>query len=117
MTTYWHIAWDGYQAGTDLICRADQAAAGIESPWTWDDADDGFDADVICLFDDTEQGRQEADWLWYERPTYALLRIEVPADTDRAIVHVAEGYPAMYGHIPADWITVVATTYTEGAIA
>jgi hypothetical protein len=114
MATYWHIAWDGYQGG-DLHCRAELAASGIETPWKWNDADEGFDGDVVCVFPDTPRGRTEADWLWYEHPTYQLLRIDVPADEhDERMTTVEEGYPAARGHIPAAWITHVHAGYAEG---
>lgn len=115
MTTYWHIAWDGYQPGDDLICRRAQSA--IESPWTWDEADEGFDSDVICLFPDSEKGRTEADWLWSDRPSYTLLRVEIPeGQTEVLLTTVEEGYPAAYDRIPAEWVTVIASGYREGAI-
>lgn len=111
--TYWHIAHPSYTGG-DLLCRAELDLLGIAPEWAWTDAPEGFDADVVCVFPDTEQGRTEADWLWYERKSYVLLRIEIPADVDLAEVY--EGYPAVRNSIPAAWITEVRRGYADGAI-
>lgn len=113
MATYWHIAHPSYDGG-DLICRNNQPAAGVDIDWAWDDADEGFDGDVICLFPDTEQGRRETDWLWFERPEHILLRIDTPDGT--ATTTVEEGYPAIIGTIPGEWITEVRRGYEEGTI-
>jgi hypothetical protein len=114
MTTYWHIADASYDGG-DLLCRNELADEDRAPEWAWgDDAPEGYDGDVVCLFTDTEQGRTEADWLWYERKDGVLLRIEVPKGT--RIVSVAEGYPAILGRIPAEWIIEVRRGYADGAI-
>lgn len=114
--TYWHIAHPSYDGG-DLLCRAQLALEDRAPEWTWDEAPEGFDADVVCLFPDTAAGRQEADWLWYDRPDYHLVRVVIPEDqTDVLMTTVDEGYPAAHEHIPAAWCTTVATTYTEGAL-
>ncbi len=108
MTTYWHIAHPDYTGG-DLLSRAN---LGDDAPaWVWDDAPEGVDADVVCLFPDTPRGRTEADWLWYERRDYHLLRVELPDDQPTEIVE--EGYPAVLGGIPAEYITKVRTGYAE----
>lgn len=111
MQTYWHIAHPSYTAGADLICRQNQP----EPPeWRWDSADEGVDGDVVCLFPDTPRGRTEADWLWYERPDYHLLRVDIPDYVE--MTEVEEGYPAVGGHIPAECITLVRTGYAENVV-
>lgn len=115
MARYWHIAHPNYTTGDDLTCRNQLAQEGRAPEWAWGDAPEGFDGDVICLFPDADTGRQEADWLWYERQDHLLLAVDL--DDDTQLVTVEEGYPAVLGSIPADRIRVVATEYTEGVIA
>ncbi len=115
--TYWHIADASYNGGP-LVCRDSLARAGNAPAWKWgDDAPDGFDGDVVCLFADTPRGRTEADWLWHEHQAFHLLRVDVPADVhDDVMTTVAEGYPAVRDEIPAEWITHVRAGYDERAI-
>lgn len=111
MTTYWHIAHPDYTGG-DLLSRDN---LGDDAPkWMWDDADDGLDAEVVCLFPDTPRGRTEADWLWYERKDYHLLRVDLP--DDYPMTKVEEGYPAVNDEIPAEYITIIQTGYDESAV-
>lgn len=105
MATYWHIAWEGYEPGAPLRCRNRLLADGVEVPWRWDEADEGFDCDVVCLFPDTPRGRTEADWLWSQRPTDHLLRVDLPDGFP--LETVEEGYPAALGEIPAEQVTHV----------
>src|SRR2546430_13919958 len=102
-TTYWHIAYDGYQPGDALLCRNDQTE--IDTPWKWgEDAEEGFDGNVVCLFPDTPRGWTEADWLWYEHPTYHPLRIDLPGG-DYPVTEVDEGYPAVDHKVPGEYVT------------
>src|SRR5690606_12098277 len=103
--TYWHVAHPSYNGG-DLLCRDYLARRGIAPEWAWPDAPEGYDGNVVCLFPDTPSGREEADWLWYERPAYTLLRVTIPADVhDEILTEVEEGYPAVEHQIPAEWVT------------
>jgi hypothetical protein len=113
-STYWHIAHPDYQSGDDLLCRSQLAQEGRAPEWAWDEADQGFDGDVVCLFPDTAGGRTDADWLWSERPNYALLRIDLPSDI--RTIQVEEGYPAVPGCICGETVTVVRAGYVEGLI-
>lgn len=116
MTTYWHIAHPSYVGG-DLLCRNELTQQGIAAQWAWgDDAPEGFDGDVVCLFPDTDDGRRDADWLWSERPDHVLLRVEIPEDSDQTIAQVEEGYPGLLDHVDADWITEIRRGYADGAI-
>jgi hypothetical protein len=114
MTTYWHIAHPSYTSGSDLRCRVELEADGQAPEWMWDDAEEGLDGGVVCLFPDTPRGRTEAEWLWYERRPYVLLRVEVPADVE--VGEVDEGYPCVEGRVPAAWITEVRRGYAERVV-
>jgi hypothetical protein len=112
--TAWHIAHPSYKPGDPLYSRDQQPYVGIETPWKWDDAPEGFDGDAVALFPDSPEGREEADWLWYEFPDYVLLRITVPSEHDRGDVEMRlleEGYPAVIDEIPPEWISVVRRGY------
>lgn len=112
-TTYWHIAHPTYTGG-DLISRSQLAANGIAPEWAWDEAPEGFDDSVVCLFPNTPRGRTEADWLWYERQDHTLIRVEVPDETP--ITQVEEGYPAIEDRIPAAWCTTIRHGYAENTV-
>jgi hypothetical protein len=114
--TYWHIAHASYTGG-DLLCRDYLQRDGLAPEWAWDDADEGFDGNVVCLFPDTDGGREEATWLWQDRPDHVLLRVDVPEYLhDDVIGEVEEGYPAVDHQIPAAWITEVRRGYAEGVL-
>lgn len=114
--TYWHVAHPSYRGG-DLLCRDYLARDGIAPEWAWPDAPEGYDGNVVCLFPDTPSGRQEADWLWYERPAYVLLRVNIPADVhDEILTEVEEGYPAVAHQIPEEWVTEVRRGYAAGVL-
>lgn len=115
MTAYWHVAHESYRDGTPLVCRGDQARYGIETPWKWDDADEGTDEALVSLFPDTPDGRREAWWLWSEYPSYVLLRVEVD-EGEYMMTFVEEGYPAVQDRIDACDITVVRRGYADGVI-
>lgn len=114
MTTYWHIAHPAYTVGADLTCRDYLDRDGVAPEWQWVDADEGFDGNVVCLFPDTPRGRTEADWLWFERKDYHLLRVELPDYIE--VSEVEEGYPAVDHMIPAEHITIVRTGYAEDVV-
>lgn len=115
--TFWHVAHESYQAGQPLICRAELAAAGDAPEWGWgDDATEGFDPDVVCLFRDTADERDEADALWFSRPTGILLRVELPTEIAENLATVEEGYAAAFDRIDAEYITIIAIGYINGVI-
>jgi hypothetical protein len=112
---YWHIVWDGYTEGEPLLNRNKLLAEGFDVPWKWEEAEEGFDGDVICLFPDDPDGRRDADWMWSDFPSYLLLRVDLPDWWE--LIRVEEGYPAVCGvEIPAEYITVVAYQYQEGLL-
>lgn len=112
--TYWHIAHPKYPGG-DLLCRDYLVRDGAAPEWMWgDDAPEGFDGNVVCLFPDSPRGRTEADWLWFERKDYHLLRVELPDHVE--VGQGEEGYPAVVDHIPAEYVTLVRTGYAERAV-
>lgn len=59
-TMYWHIAHPAWTPDQPLRNRNALTADGIDIPWLWDEAPEGLDCDIVCLFPDTEQGRREA---------------------------------------------------------
>lgn len=104
---YWHIAHPTWQPGEPLRCRDNLLADGHELPWLWE-APDGTDGEIVCLFPDTEEGREEATWLHGDRPDYQIVRIDLPDDYDMTRAYM-EPYPAVYGEIPAGFLTVTDT--------
>ena len=105
MTTFWHIAHPAWIPGQPLRSRNALTADGIDIPWLWDEADEGTDCDVVCLFPDTDQGRMEAQWLSDDRPGYTILRVELPDDTNMGRAEW-EGYPTI-DEVPGECLTVV----------
>lgn len=114
MTTYWHIAHPTYTAGDDLTSRYQLVKENRAPEWQWNEADEGFDETVVCVFPDTPRGRTETDWLWYERQDSHLLRIELPEGYETT--KVEEGYPAVPDRIPAEYITLIRTGYAEHTV-
>lgn len=106
---YWHVTdrpWDG----GDLVCRDDQ---DDPAPWKWDDAPEGFDTEVVCLFGDVAEAREFRSLF---APGGSLLRVELEhiigrtvwdGDVERRIVHVREGYDAIVGRISAKAISML----------
>lgn len=116
--TAWHVAHPSYRPGDALVARDDQPSEGIETPWKWDDAPEGFDGDAVALFPDSPVGRRDADWLWSDFPDHVLLRVTVPPEDVREqnMRLLDEGYPSVVGTVPADWIKPVRRGYSDGAI-
>lgn len=105
--TYWHIAHPSWAPGQPLRSRNQLRAHGIDVPWLWDEADEGTDCDIVCLFADTEDGRQEAGWLLEDRPSYHVVRVELPDDVPLTRAEW-ESYDAVRDEIPAEYLTKVA---------
>lgn len=111
MTTYYHVAGEQYQAGEPLLCWDRLTDLGVAITWKWDEAEVGFDGDVVCLFVD----RAEADEFATEHGG-TLLIVTVPDAIDALydlpwggylqpeMTRVSEGYPAVRDGIPAEWI-------------
>jgi hypothetical protein len=114
--TFWHIAHHSYCDGDDLLCRDLLVKRGCAPEWHWDDAPEGFDGNVVCMFPDTPKGRVEADWYWDEQSQFVLLRVEVPDESAYLVGEVEEGYPAMDHRIPSEWITVIRRGYAENVV-
>lgn len=108
MVRYWHIAHPAWTPDQPLRSRDALIADGIDIPWLWDDADEGLDGDIVCLFPDTEQGRAEASWLAEDRPAYKIVRVDLGEGDDIEITRASwEPYPAVRREIPARCLTVV----------
>lgn len=104
MARFWHIAHPSWTPGEPLRCRYDLLDDGREIPWLWDEADEGTDCDRVCLFPDTEKGRDEAEWMLGERPGYTIVLVELPDDFP-LISATWEDYPAVWGEIPAEHLS------------
>lgn len=103
---YWHIAHPDWQPGQPLRCRDELLAEGHDVPWLWDEADEGLDGDIVCLFPDTEQGRKEAGWLLDDRPGYRVVHVDLPEGVE--VTRASwEDYPAVRSHVPAEHLTLV----------
>jgi len=113
---YYHVTGSEYQEGDPLLSLERLEEAGVEVEWKWEDADYGFDADVVCVFDDLKQAK-----LFKEdfHPNGKILKIAVvQEDLDDPIAWqtrwgfyitprqttVEEGYVAFRDGIPAEWI-------------
>lgn len=103
---FWHIAHPAWSPDEPLLCRNILQERGMDIPWSWDDADDGTDCDRICLFPDSEDGREEAAWLLDDRPGYSVVRVDLPEDVELVRAEW-EPYPAVLGEIPAKFLTRV----------
>lgn len=110
MTTYWHITGPDYTLGSDLLSWDRLVASGVSTEWKWDDAPEGYDGHLVCMFRDTPQERQERDWFRGEIAGAQVLRITIPdedvEDGTVTLAEVAEGYIAVLDTIPAHYITI-----------
>lgn len=104
---FWHIAHPAWSEGQPLRSRNALVADGIDIPWLWDEADEGADCDIVCMFSDTEQGRTEAEWLHDDRPGYSIVRIDLPDDYELTRAEW-EDYTAVRDEIPAEYLTKVS---------
>ena len=112
MARYVHIASKDYQHGQPLRCWNNLLDDGVVSvdDWKWSDADQGTDGDVVCMFDleDEDQAR-DAAWHFAEAGG-TILAVDLGAigadEAEPCLTYVAEGYPAVVGHIPASCLTV-----------
>lgn len=106
-TIYYHVAAAEYRVGSDLICRDELAEMGTAPEWHWDDADEGTDGHLVCLF--AADQMETAQWMLSEITGSTLLRIDLPADHELDVVTVEEGGAfacvAVAGRIPARYIT------------
>ena len=97
-TTYFHVADRSYKPGEDLFCWDELERLGCAPEWKWEEADIGFDGDVVCLFESLDEARE---FQAAHSPDGIILRVELP---EPAPVRVEEGYPAVYGRVPATYI-------------
>ena len=105
MTTYYHVASDRYQTGDDLLCWSRLADQGLvtDADWKWEDAEVGFDEDVVCLWESEAKARE-----FQAETNGRLLRIEIADDdTEIILTRVSEGFPAVLYSIPAYAITAI----------
>ena len=104
MQTYYHVAGEGYQQGDELLCWSRLLDRGLvsESDWKWEDAEVGFDGDVVCLYESEGDAREHlAEY------GGTLLRIEIEASNEEiTLTRVEEGFPAALYSIPAYAISI-----------
>jgi hypothetical protein len=108
VTRYWHIAHPTWEPDEPLMARDRLAEEGRAPEWLWDEAPEGTDCDRVCLFPDTDEGRQEAQWMLDDRPGYHIVRVDLPDDHDLTMIRAEwEPYPAVFAQIPAEYLTRV----------
>lgn len=105
MTTYFHIARESYSDGEDLLSWDSYIERYGEQPcvWKWEDADEGFDTDIVSLF----SSRDEAD-AYMDDFGGVMLHVTIPdwaEDEGMMIVTNSEGYTAVMSHIPAAFVS------------
>lgn len=113
----YHVAHESWEPGQPLVCR--DRLGDAAPPWKWEAAEEGFDSDVVCLFDDLDAAR-DFQRLYGGRLVAVDLPdgLEEPGDewddiTDldpygygRArLLVVDEGYLAITDGVPAAWLT------------
>jgi len=118
-TIRYHVAGPRY-AGGSLHCWDALVAAEIIdlTDWQWEDAPLGYDGDVVCVFSALDDAR---DHLAAVADGSRILVIAVPGEGDQAWEEcypgplgyglfaperttVDEGYEAIRGGVPAEWI-------------
>jgi len=109
---YYHIAGTQYVAGDALLCWDRLIDSGVAVEWKWDDADEGFDGDVVCLFSDLAEAEE-----FFSEHGGTLLTITVPEEIQDQyetpygdyiqprLTAVSEGYVAVFDGIPVEWIS------------
>lgn len=102
---FYHVAPANFRVGDDLLCYNELEAQGYDVAWKWEDAEDGFDGDVVCLFRSLDDARLFVeDFL----PTGQILSVDLSGADNVRLVTVSEGYDAALTRIPAEYITPVA---------
>lgn len=109
MATYYHVAPISYNEGEDLLSWDAYVERYGEQPtaWKWDEADEGFDTDIVSLFTDRAEASDYIDL--YMDGAAKVLTIEVGDDTDIRVRRNSEGYSCVIGRIPAEHIISVET--------
>lgn len=116
-TTVWHVAGEKYEAGDPLLPWNTLVEMGVLTgdDWHWDEAEEAFDGEVVCVYEAEDEAREHADDMGG-----TVLTIVIPDDhdDDDPILYsnpyggyitprserVAEGFLAFRGGIPAEWI-------------
>lgn len=98
---YFHVAPATFRIGDDLLCWDELEARGDAPEWKWEDAEVGFDTDVVCLFESLDDAR---DFAATFLPDGTILAIDLSDADDVRLTRVSEGYPAAMRLIPARYI-------------
>lgn len=107
MPTFYHVAPATYNDGEDLLSWDAYVERYGEQPttWKWEEAEEGFDTDIVCMFRADQRDDAEAFAAEYF-DSAKLLTIELEDGEEG--VHIltnAEGYACVMGRIPA-WAIV-----------
>ncbi len=128
MSRYYHIADESYQEGEPLLSWNKQKEMGMEPTWKWDDAEEGYDGDMVSL----ARSDGEADEVRQHIGRGKKLVVDIPDDFEsrdrdaeaaasaewpytrgkghpRFIQQNSEGYPAVRDFVPASWISAPET--------
>lgn len=112
MATYLHIAPNTYNAGEDLLSWDAYCEQYGEAPtaWKWDEAEEGFDTDIVSLFRDDQRGEamEYAAEFGGEAPKMLTIEIEDGEEGVRILTN-SEGYVCIVGRVPAWAIMSVET--------
>lgn len=103
--TFYHVS-STYSDGDDLLSWDAYTERYGETPgaWKWDEAEEGFDTDIVCLFRAIEDAREFVATFGGTH----ILEVTIPDDDDQCrFVTNEEGYDAVMRMIPAEYITVV----------
>lgn len=122
---YYHVAGSNYEAGMPILCWVWLHARGWNpGPWKWPDADEGFDGDVVSVFENRRDAQEFA-----AEYGGTILTIGVPANYELSNVKYedgytgsllfirplrnSEGYLAFTNGIPSQWIR---TAWSRGVV-
>lgn len=102
MATYYHVVPAHYQDGEPLWARDAYIERYGEAPsaWKWEDAEEGFDGDIISLFSGLIEAREYQAAYGGRILTIAIT----PDDPDIRVIRNSEGYAAVVRVIPARYI-------------
>lgn len=110
---YYHVAHESFAAGDDLLCRNRLLDEGRAPPWAWDDADEGYDGDIVCLYETEDEAREHRNY--YCSPESRILAVDLDIEDgcalypsfEVALLTNAEGYAALPEYIPGEYITII----------
>lgn len=101
MKTMYHVASPEYLMGDDLYCASRLMDMGYSIASKWDSGE-LYDTDVVCLFESRDAAE---DFRAEYQPEGILLAVSIDdEDPEIRLTTVEEGYPAVFGRIPAEYL-------------